>query len=139
MKRRSAKAGFRSITLYVKFNIAELVEMSPDWAFVRSNSTETIATDATSAENNQELFICKKLPDAHGRSRSTASPAPAHRCGSKSCMLFGRPTVRQDHDHEASSEPAAGGGFTSENWCVAPAVPRDCAQNGPLLLASIHA
>ena len=63
MKRRSAKAGFRSITLYVKFNIAELVEMSPDWAFVRSNSTETIATDATSAENNQELFICKKLPD----------------------------------------------------------------------------
>ena len=56
-------AVFKAITLKVKFTIAEVVVMSPQWAFVRTNSagTQTInATGATSREANQELFIFRK-------------------------------------------------------------------------------
>jgi hypothetical protein len=55
--------------------------MSPQWAFVRTNSTGTQtlnATGATSAEANQELFIFKKNEDNKWRiarySFSTANP-----------------------------------------------------------------
>ena len=54
---------FKAITLSVKFNVAEIVEMSPDWVFARTNSAGTTtdhATGAKSAEGNQELFIFKK-------------------------------------------------------------------------------
>ena len=64
--RQAYVAVFKAITLHVKFNIAELVVMSPDWAFVRTNSagTNTInATGAKSAEANQELFIFSKGVD----------------------------------------------------------------------------
>lgn len=59
-------AVFKAITLHTTFHIAELVVMSPDWAFVRTNSagTSTInATGAKSAEANQELFIFEKGTD----------------------------------------------------------------------------
>jgi uncharacterized protein (TIGR02246 family) len=61
--RESYDAVFRTITLSVKFNIAEVVEMSPSWVFARTNSAGTTtnhATGAKSAEGNQELFIFKK-------------------------------------------------------------------------------
>ena len=51
---------FKAITLNVEFNIAEIVEIAPDWAFARTNSagTTTIhATGAKGAEANQELFL----------------------------------------------------------------------------------
>lgn len=57
---------FKAITLNVKFSIAEIVEMSPDWVFARTNSAGTTtdhATGAKSAEANQELFIFKKEPN----------------------------------------------------------------------------
>jgi uncharacterized protein (TIGR02246 family) len=57
---------FAAIRLTVKFNVAEIVEMSPDWVFARTNSagtTLTHATDKTSAEGNQELFIFRKDRD----------------------------------------------------------------------------
>ena len=57
---------FKAITLHVTFHIAEIVEMSPSWAFVRTNSagTNTVnATGAKSAEANQELFIFHKGTD----------------------------------------------------------------------------
>jgi ketosteroid isomerase-like protein len=47
----------------VKFTIEEIVQMSPNWAFVRTNSAGTNkinATGAVSAEGNQELFVFKK-------------------------------------------------------------------------------
>jgi uncharacterized protein (TIGR02246 family) len=59
-------AGFKAITLHVKFSIPEVVEISPDWAFVRTNSAGTNminATGARSAEHNHELFILKKGTD----------------------------------------------------------------------------
>jgi len=52
--------------LNIKFTIAEIVEMAPDWAFARTNSAGTItvtATGAASPEANQELFIFRKDAD----------------------------------------------------------------------------
>lgn len=59
-------AVFSAIRLTVKFNVAEIVEMSPDWVFARTNSAGTTldhATGKTSAEANQELFIFRKERD----------------------------------------------------------------------------
>ena len=50
----------------MKFNIAEIVEMSPDWVFARTDSAGTTlnhATGAVSKEGNQELFIFHKEKD----------------------------------------------------------------------------
>jgi uncharacterized protein (TIGR02246 family) len=69
---------FETITLNVKFTIAEIVQMSPTWAFVRTNSagTNTInATGKVSAEGNQELFVFRKDPDGAWRiARYSFSP-----------------------------------------------------------------
>jgi uncharacterized protein (TIGR02246 family) len=72
---------FAAIRLTVKFNVAEIVEMSPDWVFARTNSagtTLTHATGKTSAEGNQELFIFRKDRDGKFRiarySFSTTNP-----------------------------------------------------------------
>jgi uncharacterized protein (TIGR02246 family) len=54
---------FAAIRLTVKFNVAEIVEMAPDWVFARTNSagtTLTHATGKTSGEGNQELFIFRR-------------------------------------------------------------------------------
>jgi uncharacterized protein (TIGR02246 family) len=64
--RRAYDAVFKAIKLTVKFNVAEIVEMSPEWVFARTNSagaTLNHATGATSAEANQELFIFRKDQD----------------------------------------------------------------------------
>jgi uncharacterized protein (TIGR02246 family) len=64
--RKAYDAVFKAIKLTVKFNVAEIVEMSPDWVFARTNSagkTLNHATGATTAEGNQELFIFRKAKD----------------------------------------------------------------------------
>jgi uncharacterized protein (TIGR02246 family) len=64
--RKAYDAVFRAIKLTVKFNIAEVVEMSPDWVFARTNSTGTTlnhSAGTTSNEANQELFIFRKDRD----------------------------------------------------------------------------
>jgi uncharacterized protein (TIGR02246 family) len=80
--RRAYDAVFKAITLRVKFHVAEIVQIAPDWAFARTNSAGTTtvhATRAKSAEANQELFIFRN--DADGRwkiarcSFSTTNPA----------------------------------------------------------------
>src|SRR5579862_2782345 len=61
--RKAYDAVFRTITLNVKFTIAEIVELGTGWAFARTNSAGTTTDHATgrkSAEGNQELFIFKK-------------------------------------------------------------------------------
>jgi uncharacterized protein (TIGR02246 family) len=80
--RQAYDAVFMAITLKVKFTIAEVVVMAPQWAFVRTNSAGTQkinATGAMSAEANQELFIFKKGDDGKWRiarySFSTTNPA----------------------------------------------------------------
>src|SRR5579863_1791633 len=61
--RKAYDAVFKAITLNVKFTIAEIIELSPDWAFASTNSAGTTtdhATGAKSAEGNQELFLFRK-------------------------------------------------------------------------------
>ena len=81
--RQAYDAVFKAIKLSVKFNIAEIVAIAPDWAFARTNSagTTTInATGAKSAEANQELFIFKKGTDGRWKiarySFSSTKPPP---------------------------------------------------------------
>jgi uncharacterized protein (TIGR02246 family) len=74
---------FETITLHVKFTIAEIVLMSPTWAFVRTNSAGTNKVNATgkvSAEGNQELFVFRKDGDGRWRiARYSFSPtSPPH-------------------------------------------------------------
>ena len=82
--RQAYDAVFKAITLKVKFTVAELITMSPEWAFVRTNSAGTNkinATGAVSPEGNQELFIFKKGADGKWRiarySFSTTNPLSA--------------------------------------------------------------
>jgi len=81
--RQAYDAVFKAIKLSVKFNIAEIVAIAPDWAFARTNSagTTTInATGAKSAEANQELFIFQKGLDGKWKiarySFSSTNPPP---------------------------------------------------------------
>jgi uncharacterized protein (TIGR02246 family) len=55
---------FAAITLTVVFDIAEVIQTSPDWAFARTNSAGTVTIHATgekTAEANQELFVFHKI------------------------------------------------------------------------------
>jgi uncharacterized protein (TIGR02246 family) len=64
--RKAYDAVFKTIKLTVKFNIEEIVEMSPEWVFARTNSAGTTlnhATGATTSEGNQELFLFRKDRD----------------------------------------------------------------------------
>jgi uncharacterized protein (TIGR02246 family) len=64
--RKAYDAVFTAITLNVKFTIAEIVELAPEWAFARTNSAGTTlehARGTKSAEANQELFIFRKDSD----------------------------------------------------------------------------
>jgi uncharacterized protein (TIGR02246 family) len=61
---------FKELKFNVKFNIAELVQMAPTWAYVRTNSAGTTAhhsTGKTTSEANQELFIFKRGDDGTWR------------------------------------------------------------------------
>lgn len=64
--KRAYEAVFQAITLNVKFTIVEIVELAPEWAFARTNSSGTTLdhmTGTKSAEANQELFIFRKAND----------------------------------------------------------------------------
>jgi uncharacterized protein (TIGR02246 family) len=64
--RQAYDAVFKAIKLNVAFKVAEIVVMSPEWAFARTNSAGTVtvhATAAKSADRNQELFIFRKVSD----------------------------------------------------------------------------
>ena len=54
---------FHTIKLQVDFEIQEIVQVAPDWAFVRTNSAGFVTIMATGdrgPEANQELFIFHK-------------------------------------------------------------------------------
>lgn len=61
---RSYRHGMQAVRFRIRFHIAEIVPMAPDWAFARTNSAGTItvrATGAKTAEANQELFVFQKI------------------------------------------------------------------------------
>jgi uncharacterized protein (TIGR02246 family) len=62
--RRAYDAVFAAITLTVKFEIAEIRQIAPDWVLARTNSagtTKNHATGVVSPEANQELFLFQKI------------------------------------------------------------------------------
>jgi uncharacterized protein (TIGR02246 family) len=62
--RKAYDGVFRTITLSVKFAVAEVKQVGADWAFARTNSAGTVKVNATgqsSAEANQELFVFQKI------------------------------------------------------------------------------
>jgi uncharacterized protein (TIGR02246 family) len=55
---------FNAIKLAVRFDIVEIVQVAPEWAFARTNSAGTVTVKAsgqTGPEANQELFVLQKL------------------------------------------------------------------------------
>jgi uncharacterized protein (TIGR02246 family) len=62
--RKAYDAVFDAIKLNVKFDIAEIRQLAPDWAFARTNSAGRVKVNATgesAAEGNQELFVFQKV------------------------------------------------------------------------------
>jgi uncharacterized protein (TIGR02246 family) len=62
--RKAYDAVFDAIKLNVKFDIAEIRQLAPDWAFARTNSEGRVKVNATgesSTESNQELFVFQKI------------------------------------------------------------------------------
>jgi uncharacterized protein (TIGR02246 family) len=76
--RKAYDAVFKELTFRVRFHIAEVVQMAPSWAFVRTNSegaTDHRSLGKTLAEANQELFIFNKGNDGKWRiARYSFSP-----------------------------------------------------------------
>lgn len=57
---------FKAIKLDIKFTIDEILQVSPEWAFVRTRSEGLVTIRATGAkvpEANQELFVFQKRDD----------------------------------------------------------------------------
>jgi uncharacterized protein (TIGR02246 family) len=81
--RRAYEAVFKAIKLTVQFNVAEIVELAPNWVFARTNSVGIVKVHATGAggpEANQELFLFQKIDGAWKIARycfSTTNPARA--------------------------------------------------------------
>ena len=69
---------FAELKFDVKFNIAEIVQMAPNWAFVRTNSAGTTlhhSSGKTTSEANQELFVLERGGDGRWRiARYSFSP-----------------------------------------------------------------
>ena len=71
---------FDAIKLSVKFNVVEVFQVAPEWAFARTNSAGNVTINATggeSAEANQELFVFHKIDGAWKIARycfSTTNP-----------------------------------------------------------------
>ena len=62
--RKAYDGVFKAVRLTVKFNLAEVVEISPNWAFARTNSAGKVkvhATGQSNPESNQELFVFQKV------------------------------------------------------------------------------
>ena len=78
--RRAYDAVFQTIKLTVKFTVAEVVEIAPNWVFARTNSAGTVKVHASGAggpEANQELFLFQKIDGAWKIARycfSTTNP-----------------------------------------------------------------
>ena len=65
--RRAYDGVFAAITLNIKFDVVEIRQLAPDWAFARTNSAGAVKVNATGGggpEANQELFVFQKI-DGH--------------------------------------------------------------------------
>src|SRR5258706_1440493 len=61
--REAYDAVFNAITLTVKFNVAEIHQIAPEWAIARTNSAGTVKVKTTGGggpEDKQSLFLVGK-------------------------------------------------------------------------------
>lgn len=76
--RRAYDGVFAELAFDVAFTIAEVVQVAPDWAFVRTGSAGTTlhhSTGTTTSEANQELFVMHRGEDGTWRiARYSFSP-----------------------------------------------------------------
>lgn len=78
--RKTYDGVFEKIALDVKFKVAEIRQVAPEWAFARTNSvgtTKVHATGKSGPEANQELFVFQKIGKAWKIARycfSTTNP-----------------------------------------------------------------
>lgn len=76
--RKAYDGVFKELKFDVSFNIAEVVQLAPTWAFVRTNSAgKTLhhSSGKTTSEANQELFVFQKGDDGQWRiARYSFSP-----------------------------------------------------------------
>ncbi len=59
---------FTNITLSIDFEVDEVAQVAPQWAFARTRSEGTVKVNATGEsgpEANQELFVFKKSDDGN--------------------------------------------------------------------------
>jgi len=64
--RQAYDAVFKAIKLDLKFTVAEVVQVAPNWAFARTTSAGTVTVNANGAkiaDANQELFIFRRDSD----------------------------------------------------------------------------
>ena len=62
--RKAYDAVFKTIKLQVKFDVEEIRQTAPEWAFARTNSAGTVkvhASGESGPEANQELFVFQKV------------------------------------------------------------------------------
>src|SRR5215469_2693073 len=82
--RKAYEAVFDAIKLTVTFDIVEIHQLAPEWAFARTNSAGRVklnATGETGAEGNQELFVFQKIGGRWKIARycfSTTNPPAQH-------------------------------------------------------------
>jgi uncharacterized protein (TIGR02246 family) len=81
--RQAYDAVFKAIKLDLKFTVAEIVLVAPNWAFARTNSAGTVTVNANGAkiaDANQELFVFRKGADGTWKIArygfSTTNPPP---------------------------------------------------------------
>jgi len=90
--RNAYDAVFKAIMLNVKFTIAEIVELAPDWAFARTNSagaTTDHASGIKSAEGTRNCSFSRKIVTVPGGSQDTASRRRTRRAASRISLLLG--------------------------------------------------
>jgi hypothetical protein len=86
--RRAYDAAFKAIMLKVKFTIAELVVISPQWAYVRTNSAGTkrsMPLEPQAPKQTRSFSSSRRATTAGGRSPATAFPPPI-RCKAVDAM-----------------------------------------------------
>src|SRR5258708_14509622 len=64
--RKAYDAVFNAITLTVKFNVAEIHQIAPEWAIARTNSAGTVkvkTTGGVAPAHNHEYFPFQQISD----------------------------------------------------------------------------
>ncbi len=89
--RKAYDAVFHTITLKVKFNIAEVRQVAPDWAIARTNSAGTATVKATGHRRPGSQPGALRIPEDRGRLEDCAL-----------LLLHNQPAPRMRHKGAAS-------------------------------------